>query len=168
MKFSYAWSMPNYRTFKMKPVNDFILKHGLEGLIIDPFANRKSDYGAITNDINPESNTDFHLDALEFLRSFESNSVDYLLFDPPYSLRQIKECYDGLGIAMHQRETQTFYSDLKNEIARIMKIGGKVISFGWSSVGMGKKRGFDKNEILLVCHGGHHNDTIVLSETRRA
>ena len=166
MKFNYAWSMPNFQTFKMNPINDFILKHELKGVILDPFANRKRDYGAITNDINPQSQTDFHLDALDFLKSFENESVDFLLFDPPYSLRQIKECYEGLGIPLNQRETQTFYSDLKNEISRIMKVGGVVISFGWSSVGIGKNRGFVKNEILLVCHGGHHNDTIALSETK--
>lgn len=31
---------------------------------------------------------------------------------------------------------------------------------------MGKERGFEILEILLVCHGGAHNDTICLAERR--
>ena len=44
--------------------------------------------------------------------------------------------------------------------------GGFCISFGWNSNGMGKNRGFEIVEILLVAHGGHHNDTIVTVEKR--
>jgi len=40
-------------------------------------------------------------------------------------------------------------------------LGGFAISFGWNSIGMGKTHGFEIIEILLVCHGGAHNDTIV-------
>jgi len=41
-----------------------------------------------------------------------------------------------------------------------------VLSFGWNTVGMGKTRGFEIVEIMLVCHGGAHNDTICLAERR--
>jgi hypothetical protein len=41
-----------------------------------------------------------------------------------------------------------------------------VISCGWNSAGMGSNRGFDVQEILMVCHGGAHNDTIVVVEKR--
>lgn len=54
----------------------------------------------------------------------------------------------------------------KKQIARIVKHGGKVISFGWNSGGIGKKLGFEITRILLVPHGGHHNDTIVTVETK--
>lgn len=164
MEINYSWAMPNHQTFKIKPIYNFIKDNLIQGLILDPFSNRKSDFDAITNDINPEAQTDYHLDALDFLKLFDDDSVDSLLFDPPYSLRQIKECYDGLGISLTQRESQRFYSDLKDEISRIMKKGGVVFSFGWSSVGIGKNRGFQKEKLLLVCHGGIHNDTICLME----
>jgi hypothetical protein len=42
-----------------------------------------------------------------------------------------------------------------------------VLSFGWNSAGMGKKYGFEQIEIMLVCHGAAHNDTICLAERRR-
>ena len=44
--------------------------------------------------------------------------------------------------------------------------GGIVISCGWNTQGMGKQNGFEIIEILLVCHGGAHNDTIVTVERK--
>jgi hypothetical protein len=38
--------------------------------------------------------------------------------------------------------------------------------FGWNSSGIGIKRGFELIEVLLVCHGGSHNDTIVTVERK--
>jgi hypothetical protein len=165
MKMEYRWCMPNHLTFKMKPVSAFIGEK--KGLTIDPFANRKHGLANITNDLNESCDTHFNLDALSFLKTFESQTVDRLLFDPPYSLRQLKECYDGIGKNITSHESRHFFSDLKNEIERVMKKGGEVFSFGWSSVGMGKKRGFIKNEILILCHGGIHNDTICLKEVKQ-
>jgi hypothetical protein len=45
--------------------------------------------------------------------------------------------------------------------------GTIALSFGWSSVGFGKNRGWRMIEILLVCHGGAHNDTICVAEVKR-
>lgn len=40
------------------------------------------------------------------------------------------------------------------------------LSFGWNTTGMGISRGFQIQEVLLVCHGGAHNDTICIAEKR--
>lgn len=160
--------MPNHLTFKIKPIDDFIRDHLIdEGVILDPFANRPSDYGAITNDLNPDTDVDHHMNALDFLKCYPDQSVNAILFDPPYSLRQLKECYDSIGESLTQRESQRFFSDLRDQIARVIAKDGIVISFGWSSVGIGKSRGFEKESLLIVCHGGHHNDTICLVERKR-
>lgn len=60
-----------------------------------------------------------------------------------------------------------WYSDIKREMTRILKVGGKVISCAWNSMGFGQNRGFRKTRILLVAHGGHRNDTIVVVETKK-
>jgi hypothetical protein len=78
----------------------------------------------------------------------------------------LKECYEGVGKSLTQPQSQRYFADLKDEISRVVCIGGEVLSFGWSSVGMGKNRGFEITEILLVCHGGMHNDTICLREKK--
>ena len=43
---------------------------------------------------------------------------------------------------------------------------GKVLCFGWNSMGCGMKRGFDMKRILLVPHGGSRNDTICTVEVK--
>lgn len=102
------------------------------------------------------------MDALDFLKSFNNNSVDMVLYDPPYSPRQVSECYKKLGKTVNMKTTQaSYWSNQKKEIGRIVKLGGKVITCGWNSGGIGKKYGFEIIEILIVAHGGWHNDTIV-------
>ncbi|WPQ59489.1 LPD28 domain-containing protein [Paenibacillus polymyxa] len=157
-----VWSMPNKNTFDMKPVADLLKEELKGGFIIDPFANRNR-YGHITNDLNEKYDTNYHMDALEFLKQFPDESVDVVLFDPPYSARQIKEAYESVGL-----DTQggvltraSYWSNMKKEIARILRVGGKAISFGWNSGGMSNKKLFHINRVRLVPHGGSHNDTIV-------
>lgn len=60
----------------------------------------------------------------------------------------------------------SFWGNHKREISRIVKIGGKVITFGWNSGGIGYKYGFEIERILLVPHGGWHNDTICTVEVK--
>ena len=59
-----------------------------------------------------------------------------------------------------------YWGDSKNEIARLTKPEGLVICCGWTSQGIGKGRGFEILEILLVPHGGSKNDTIVTVERK--
>ena len=161
-----AWDMPNKLTFSIPSISKFLTRSlmPLNGkIIIDPFANRNHGFATKYNDINP-NNYGSNLDALEFLKSFDDCSVDCVLFDPPYSLRQLKECYEGIGKSLTHYDTTSYFTDVKNEISRVVKPGGMVISFGWNSVGIGKQNGFEIKEILLVSHGGHHNDTIVTLE----
>ena len=98
---------------------------------------------------------------------FNDESVDTVLYDPPYSPRQVSECYKKLGKTVDMKTTQSSYwAYHKKEISRIVKKNGIVISCGWNSGGIGKKYGFEIIEILLVPHGGAHNDTIVVVEKK--
>ena len=110
---------------------------------------------------------DYSMDALEFLQTFNDESVDCVLFDPPYSPRQVSECYTRLGRTVDMKTTQaSFWSNIKNEIARVTSKHGKVITCAWNSCGVGKELGFRQVEILLVAHGGWHNDTLVVVEEK--
>ena len=98
---------------------------------------------------------------------FDANSIDFVLYDPPYSPRQVSECYKKLGKTVNMQTTQaSFWGNLKKEIARITKPDGIVISFGWNTNGIGKTKGFEIIEILTVAHGGQHNDTICTVERK--
>lgn len=161
------WSMPNKNTFEITPIKALLSDEvDLSNLWIDPFANRNK-IASITNDLSEEYDTDYHLDALEFLQMFEDGSVDGVLYDPPYSPRQVSECYNSVGYNVTWDTTKaSFWGNHKREISRIVKIGGKVITFGWNSGGIGYKYGFEIQRILLVPHGGWHNDTICTVEVK--
>ena len=160
------WAMPNKNTFDIKPIRGLINKYMIDGIIIDPFAN-KNRIATITNDLDTQYDTDYHLDALEFLKLFKDNSVDMVLYDPPYSPRQVSECYKSLGQTVNMQTTQaSYWSNQKKEISRIVKKDGIVITCGWNSGGIGKTNGFEIVEILLVPHGGWHNDTIITVERK--
>lgn len=166
---SRLWAMPNHNTFSIKPIKDLCIKY-VEGLWADPFSRNSPEVikqFCITNDLNLEFEADYHMESLDFMREFPNGHFDGILFDPPYSPRQISECYKDVGRQVHQTDTQSsFYGDRKKEAARIVKVGGVAISFGWNSGGMGKSNGFELVEILLVAHGGAHNDTICTVERK--
>lgn len=161
--------MPNKATFTIKPIKELILGYSLNAKCsIDPFYGKDNPIPVTySNDLNPENKTDFNMDALDFLRECSNDVADLVLFDPPYSPRQVSECYKSLDKTVNMQTTQaSFWGNLKKEIARVTKKGGKVITCGWNSGGIGKSLGFEIVEILLVAHGGWHNDTIVTVEKK--
>lgn len=158
--------MPNSQTFSIAPITELISRYA-DGIGADAFA-RDSKICSLTNDLDPSTSAKYHMDALEFLKTkVKNNSLDYFLFDPPYSPRQVSECYKKLGKTVDMKTTQSsFWGNLKKEISKKIKVGGHCITFGWCSNGIGKTNGFEIVEILLVAHGGWHNDTICTVEKR--
>jgi len=173
VKFSRVWAMPSAWTFTIKPIKELLSRYVPDGHgWIDPYSGLYSP-AQYTNDMLPERNAIFCMDALEFcttvLHHIKPNGgFEGILFDPPYSYRQVSEHYKEAGRRATSMDTSTnFYNRIKNATADHIKQNGLAISFGWNSVGFGKNRGFELEEILLVCHGGHHNDTIVTVERKR-
>ena len=173
MQINREWSMPSGNTFTIPPIKRLVEKC-IASLpqnycIVDPFAN-KSKYGTITNDLNPEFDTTFHMDALEFLKSLEKEKADMVLYDPPYSITQAAQLYNDFGKDKLEISVANmgYWAAIKDEIARVLKVGGVCISCGWNSNGIGKERYFEMKEILLVPHGGSKNDTIVTVEKKFA
>lgn len=165
MTITRQWAMPNKNTFSIPPITQVVKKY-LTGYSIDPFSGG-SRLASVTNDLDPEIDADYHEDALNFLNKFSSSEVDVVLFDPPYSPRQVSEVYKKLGKTVNMQTTQaSFWTKLKKEIARVLKKEGYVITCAWNSGGIGKTFGFEVQEILLVPHGGWHNDTIVTVEKK--
>jgi tRNA1(Val) A37 N6-methylase TrmN6 len=159
------WNPASRNTFKIKPIRNLIDKYYHKNSI-DPFANLCK-IATVTNDIDTQYDTTYNLDALEFLKLFDNNSIDLVLYDPPYSPRQVSECYKKLAQTVDMKTTQaSYWSNQKKEISRIVAKDGIVITCSWNSGGIGKKYGFEIIEILMIAHGGWHNDTIVVVERR--
>lgn len=170
--FSREFSMPNSETFSLPPVAKLLDKWlpstADRAVIVDPFA-RNSRRANFTNDLNPKTSARFHMLAEEFVET-QNVAADAVLFDPPYSPRQISEVYQQIGRQCGAEETQNgqLYKRVKDGLDRMLKPGGIAVCCGWNSLGFGVKRGYDLLEVLLVPHGGAHNDTIVTVERKSA
>lgn len=159
------WAMPSKHTFQIKPIAELLQKYvGNGDGWIDPFAGENSP-AEITNDMNPNKPAKFHLHAKEFASQLTGTYIG-CLFAPPYSLRQVKECYDEIGVKLFADDSQRFPQNVKELIAPKIINEGIVITFGWNSQGFGRKLGFEMLEVLLVPHGRSHNDTIVVVERK--
>ena len=168
VSFKRVWAMPNGRTFSIPPIKTFVENALFNGAyVVDPFAN-ECKYGTITNDLNPEYNTTYCMDALEFLKLLPGDSADVVLYDPPYSITQATTLYKSYGKEKLKVSVNNmkYWALCKDNIARIVKRGGIVLSFGWNTNGCGKNRGFVMTEILDVYHGGSKNDTLCCKEVK--
>lgn len=159
MEINRIWAMPNKWTFTIKPIKELLNRYKIGDYWVDPFAGYNSP-ALTTNDLDNKSPAAFHLDALEFLCGEDTNKYSGCLYDPPYSITQARM------YGKKEYSSMKYWAECKNEIARIIKPEGIAICFGWSSNGLGKNRGFEMIEILLVAHGGSKNDTIVTVEKK--
>ena len=167
MKIERVWAMPNKWTFTIKPIRELLGEEIITDISnwVDPFAGENGYlYAKYTNDL-----ANGGIDALQFLKGIKDNFASGVLFDPPYSITQAKQCYEGHGMELLNTKptSMKYWADCKNEISRIVKPGGKAICFGWNSMGLGKNRGFEMTRILLVAHGGSKNDTICTVEIKK-
>ena len=162
--------MASLDTFKCQPIGAFVDFYVRNSVVsADPFA-RNSCAATYNNDLNPKTKAEHHLKADAFLKMLEEKQVvpDLVIFDPPYSMEQCKRCYESYGYKFSYEDSLYVirWTKEKNILARIMPVGSIFLHFGWHTNGMGLKRGFTIEEILLVSHGSAKNDTICMAEKR--
>lgn len=156
-----VFAMPSRWTFAIPPIAAFVAKHtAARHCIVDPFCGT-STVAHYRNDLGRGG-----VDAEAYVRELIGKGVraDCVIFDPPYSPRQISECYKSVGRAVTMEDTQNarLYARVRRALAEILVPGGTALTFGWQSGGFGKA--FRTTEILLVQHGGAHNDTICVAQ----
>jgi len=145
-------------TFSVKPIRSWVEKN-CEGKTLNLFAGiTKLEIDEIRNDLDVESLADYNLDAVEFLRTWEGEKFDTILLDPPYAYRKSMEMYKGMRCSP--------FRQLKDEVSNVLKMGGKVITFGYHSNTFGVNRGFEVEKICLFSHGGAIHDTIASVERK--
>jgi hypothetical protein len=143
-------------TFSVKPIRHWVEQH-CEGRVLNLFAGQSSlNVDETGNDLDPSMPAVYHLDALEFLRSWQGMLFNAILLDPPYAFRKSMEMYKGMVCSP--------FRQLKDEIPHCLAPGGLVITFGYHSVVMGGQRGFTTERIALFSHGGAIHDTIAGAE----
>src|SRR5690606_12646116 len=115
----------------------YVPSHGLGW--VDPFAGKN----IITEHHNNLSTSG--IDALDYMKTFLSCSLDGAIFDPPYSMEQVSRSYKSVGINDWQSRFSNLnggFPKVKDEIARTLKPNGIAICFGWNSYGLSPSRGF--------------------------
>lgn len=153
----------NYFRFAMKDL--YLRLHAVESptkltlntwMIADPYARNCPIGLEYTNDLDESTEAHHHLDALDFLCSLPSGAFDAVIFDPPFSEYQA---------ARYEVGTANIYTTpgaIKMqmcEIERILKPGGFMLKFGFNT--SRHKHHFDLMRVIVVNHGGNHNDTLV-------
>lgn len=160
MKMEYIVSPPNKWTFQPPKIRRLVEKE-LEGRVLNLFAGKtklKHRGEIVRNDLDESIDADHHFDAMEVDEHFNREEFDTVILDPPYTLRKSREKYQG--------KYKGKFTKIKEKVVPLVRPGGKVITFGYSSTGMSKKRGFEKEKIYLINHLGDHNDTICVVERK--
>lgn len=154
--FDYIKCPLNRYTFQVAPIRQWV-EYNCEGKVLNLFAGRtKLNVDEVRNDVDETAFSDYKMDAVEFLRWWTGEKFDTVLLDPPYAYRKSMEMYNG--------NVCSPFKQLKDEILRVLKPNGKVITFGYHSNSMGEKRGFIIEKICLFSHGGAIHDTIATIE----
>ena len=146
------------------------------GVTVDLYAGANN-IADITNDYDKSFQTKYHMEAIQFLKTLGDNSCDTVICDPPTDASNGKYWKDKLNLPkitynVNGKEKVIYYtradywSVLKKEISRVVKIGGVVIYSGCTSSGVGKKLGFELKELNILCHGGWTPDTYITVETK--
>ena len=157
MKFSRSFGMQTKDTLRCTEAFSVVRKY-LEGnQVIDPFA-RNCEYAyPYTNDINPNTKAQDHMDVEEYLEYWERQQwiFDGAIYDPPFSDRQTKEAYGVTNLYPLPGKVLR----IEQSLGDLIHPGGYVVKFGYNSNFTHKA--FECVEIKLVRYGGSLNDMII-------
>lgn len=154
--------MPNKHTFDIPPIRERVQRALANSEVsIDPFA-RDRRWATWTNDINPATRAEYHMDAPDFLQMLIERGVvaDLVLLDASYSTTQLKRAYESGGVKCTRAHTQNarLMKEVRTLVNRLVRPGATAIVCAWNSTGMCAP--WVREEVLTVNHGAAHNDTI--------
>lgn len=126
------------------------------GKCLNLFAGKiKLNLDEVRNDIDEHMLADYHLDAYDFVKNCK-DEYSTIILDPPYAYRKAMEMYNG--------NYSSRFKLIADEIPRLLTNDGQVISFGYHTTFLGKKRGFRLKELCVFAHGGAQHATIGIIE----
>lgn len=160
--FTYLRQPLNKYTFKAPKIRAWVEEQCKGQFTLNLFAGSTQLHGfpIITNDLDEAFPSSYHMDALDCVNMLikEGVKVKRVIIDPPYSYRKSMELYKG--------NLNSRFKQLLDAIPEVLTPDGWVITFGYCSSVMSKKRGFAIREICLISHGGAQHDTIATVEKR--
>ena len=166
MKFYYTnYTLPNKWTFEIPEIKRYLEDVCAGKKVLFPYAGKtriKSCKYSRTIDINPDVLPDIVGDNKDVLLEMVASKVKYdiIVLDPPFSHFQSHATYKLDG------KKHIIMTIVRDCCDKLLRPKGLIITFGFNSVGMGKKRGYKKRELHVFCHGGNRNDTLMLVEQK--
>lgn len=142
-------------TFESPKIKKWVEENS-SGKCLNLFAGKtKLNLDEVRNDIDKDVLADYHLDAYDFVKQC-NDEFDTIILDPPYAYRKAMEMYKG--------NYTSKFKLIADEIPRLLKDGGKVISFGYHTTFLGKKRDAELYKLCVFAHGGAQHATIGIIE----
>lgn len=150
-------------TFESPKIKKWV-EDNCSGLCLNLFAGKtKLNINEVRNDLDMTMEADYHLDVIDFVKMWKKQNAEKfetVILDPPYSFRKAIEKYNG--------NYNSKFKMLADLLPDILNSSGRVISFGYHSTFMGKKRGFTLEKMAIFAHGGAQHCTIGIVEARDA
>jgi len=152
MKIDYISTNLRRYTFESPKIKKWV-ESMVVGRTLNLFAGKtKLNIDEVRNDINKTMVAEFNEDALDFVKKYGVSEFNTVILDPPYSYRKAMEMYNGN------------YSSRFKQLADELNGVKRIISFGYHSAFMGKKRGYRLEKMCVFGHGGAQHCTIGIVE----
>lgn len=150
----YSW------TFDAPKVKE-VVESLCNGKTLNLFAGKnKLDIDEVRVDLSNEFKPDYNMNAQDYLQfALDNNWIyDNIVYDPPWNKRKSKEFYNGNYIGQ--------FTKLKNNIAKILKLHGQIISIGYELSNFGKSRGFELSKVYVINSFGEIRPYFISVETK--
>ena len=142
-------------TFESPKIKKWVEENS-SGRCLNLFAGKtKLNLDEVRNDIDKDALADYHLDAYDFVKQCK-DKFDTIILDPPYAYRKAMEMYKG--------NYSSKFKLIADEIPRLLNKNGKVITFGYHTTFLGKKRDAELCKLCVFAHGGAQHATIGIIE----
>lgn len=116
-------------TFQCGTVRTWV-EERLEGRVLNACAGEtklRHSGKTVRNDVNKDRPADYHTDLRELPAILEPNSFDTVVYDPPWSVFQVNDKYEGRGQDTIKQSTQ-----MARAIDELLSPAGKILSFGYT------------------------------------
>ena len=168
MRIELKYGFPSKNTFSISQFRERILEYMTDGVWLDIFARsmplkpyipQSVDY--VSNDLNTEFDTDYHLDFREFvdLMSEKYSDITGVLYDPPFSNTMIKKHYDNLKFDW---KGHNFYYFMTRTVQKLQP--KYMIVFGWHCDII---KDYELVDVLILRHGDYRHSTFMAVHKRR-
>ena len=143
-------------TFEVKKIREWVEDRASCGKILNLFSGKtKLNVNEFRVDVDTkEAIADVYMDVYDFVKNCNER-YDTIILDPPYSIRKSMECYKG-----------NYTSKFKLIADQCSRLSDRVISFGYHSTFLGKKRGYQLEELCVFGHSGSQHCTIAIIEKK--